>query len=375
MKNLFTLFALTLCLNLKAQFVTIPDANFVTWLQTNIPSAMNGNQIDTTSVAVITFTYLNIQNLGIVDLTGLQYFDSLTALNCHQNQLSFLPKLPSTLLSLTCSENQLTSMPVLPNTLVNLECDNNQLTILPPLPNTIRYLYCSFNQLTNLPVLPNALLHLFCNNNNLTSIPAIPNSTFYLNCSHNNLLSLPALPSGLWRLYCEYNQLNSLPILPSGLMILICSNNNILCLPILPQIQSEYTQGPGANSLAFDISSNPFTCLPNYIPAMDSVLLNYPLCEAGNINECPNAITGIHNQTKTVMALYPNPSNGSFTIELNSKDKKFIQIFDINGKVSLSQTIENGKVIIDGANLAPGIYNINIKGNNSVTNNKLVIVK
>jgi Secretion system C-terminal sorting domain len=45
------------------------------------------------------------------------------------------------------------------------------------------------------------------------------------------------------------------------------------------------------------------------------------------------------------------------------------------GNVVLSQTIENGKASIDANHLAAGIYNINIKGNTSVTNKKLVIVK
>ena len=75
------------------------------------------------------------------------------------------------------------------------------------------------------------------------------------------------------------------------------------------------------------------------------------------------------------MSLYPYPTNGTFTIELNSKEKQSVQIFDITGNVVLSQTIENGKVTIDANHLASGIYNINIKGTNSVTNKKLVIVK
>jgi uncharacterized repeat protein (TIGR01451 family) len=85
--------------------------------------------------------------------------------------------------------------------------------------------------------------------------------------------------------------------------------------------------------------------------------------------------TGLKKQTETVMNLYPNPSNGNFTIELNTKEKQTLQVFDITGNVVLSQTIENGKTIIDGSHLASGIYNINIKGNNSVANKKLVIVK
>ncbi len=397
MKNLFIILALTFCLtNLKAQFVTIPNANFVSWLQTNVPSAMNGNQMDTTNVAVTTHTYINVQNLGITNLTGVQYFDSLKALDCTNNQLSFLPSLPSRLLSLTCSQNQLTSIPSLPNVLGYVDCSNNQLTTISLLPNTIKYLYCSYNQLSNLPTLPTSLLDLRCYNNLLTSIPSIPSGTNYLycfynnltglpalpagllqlNCSYNQLNSLPVLPSGLSHLICSYNHLNSLPVLPSGLEFLICSHNNITCLPFLPPIQSEYYYSPGGPPVIdFDIKNNPFTCLPNYVPAMDTTLLNYPLCSAGNINGCPVTTTGLYEQTQTFMNVYPNPSNGSFTIELNNNQKQSIQLSDITGSVVLSQYMENGKTIIDVNHIAVGIYNITIKGSNSVSNKKLVIVK
>ena len=81
-----------------------------------------------------------------------------------------------------------------------------------------------------------------------------------------------------------------------------------------------------------------------------------------------------HNNTM-FSNLYPNPSTGNFTIELNTKEKQSIQVFDITGNVVISQTIENGKVIIDANHLASGIYNVNIKGSNSVANKKLVIIK
>ena len=38
-----------------------------------------------------------------------------------------------------------------------------------------------------------------------------------------------------------------------------------------------------------NIANNPFTCLPNYIPVMDSITLLYPLCVQGNANGCPPA--------------------------------------------------------------------------------------
>lgn len=61
MKKIHFLFLFIVCLqSIKAQFVTIPDANFVNWLQGNVPSAMIGNQMDTTSLAVTSRTFVDV---------------------------------------------------------------------------------------------------------------------------------------------------------------------------------------------------------------------------------------------------------------------------------------------------------------------------
>ena len=85
--------------------------------------------------------------------------------------------------------------------------------------------------------------------------------------------------------------------------------------------------------------------------------------------------TGLNGIKETIATLFPNPTSGSFTIELNTKEKQLIQILDITGNIVLSQTIENGNGIIDASYLASGIYNISIKGSAGITNKKLVIVK
>jgi uncharacterized repeat protein (TIGR01451 family) len=221
MKKLFTLFALLLCLtNLKAQFVTVPDANFVTWLQANVPSAMSGNQMDTTDVSVTTYSTISFSNIGITDITGVQYFDSCKTLSC------------------------------------------------------------AYNQLTTIPALPPKLTFFYCPGNQITSIPSLPKNIKYINCSNNLLSNLPNLPNSLIALYCQNNFLSNLPILPLSIVTLFCQNNNINCFAPFNLITN------------FDISNNPFTCLPNYIPAMNAGTLNYPLCAAGNTNGC-NLTEGI----------------------------------------------------------------------------------
>ena len=156
MKKLILLF-LVLVLKFapaKAQWVTIPDPNFITYLQANYPICMNGNQMDTTCAELVNATTLNVNNSNISNLFGVRYFDNLLTLSCNSNQLNSLPALPNSLTSLSCSNNQLSSLPTLPNSLISLGCYSNQLSSLPTLPNSLTSCVCSINQLSSLPALP-----------------------------------------------------------------------------------------------------------------------------------------------------------------------------------------------------------------------------
>jgi type IX secretion system substrate protein len=66
--------------------------------------------------------------------------------------------------------------------------------------------------------------------------------------------------------------------------------------------------------------------------------------------------------------------HGTFIIETNSSEQQILHIYDINGKLVLTQSI-NGKTDIDARSLNEGIYNISIISDESVINKKLVIVK
>jgi hypothetical protein len=77
---------------------------------------------------------------------------------------------------------------------------------------------------------------------------------------------------------------------------------------------------------------------------------------------------------KEQVNIYPNPNNGSFVIEPNSNVKQTLQVYDVNGKLVLSQTI-NGKTTIDASTLNEGVYNISLQSNEGVANKRLVIVR
>lgn len=335
MKTKIIFFYLLVTLNFvsKAQtYVTISDANFVALLTTfYVPSAMNGNQMDTSSTAVTTLTSIDVSNSSIHNLNGIQYFSSLQVLNCQQNQLTSLPTLPSSLTTLDCDHNQLTILPVLPSSLSSLDCDQNQLTILPVLPNSLSFLSCAYNQLTSIPVLPYSLFQLNCNNNQLTSLPTLPNNLHYL--------------------YCNANQLTSLPTLGSSLSGFACDNNAISCFPTFP------------NSLIymgdFVIIPNPFTCLPNYVPAMDAATLLFPLCVTAdtinNIHGCPNSqgITGFIYKDNNTNCIKDTNDLGLMNIPLksyNSNNSLLYQTYSaINGIYNFPDTVGTYTVKIDTA--------------------------
>ena len=229
-----TVFFLSFLLSVKAQYVSIPDANFRTYLETNFPTCMQGGMMDTTCVCITNATIIDVHSKNISDLTGIQYFDRLEQLYCHDNILTYLPSLPNTLIKLDCVTNKLSSLPALPALLRELDCGENQLTFLPSLPISLIELICTNNQLQTLPTLPDLLKDLWCWDNQLTVLPALPNSMQALLCDSNHLKQLPNLPLSLILLVCRFNELTVLPNLPAALTSLLCSNNQLTALPYLP---------------------------------------------------------------------------------------------------------------------------------------------
>ncbi len=72
--------------------------------------------------------------------------------------------------------------------------------------------------------------------------------------------------------------------------------------------------------------------------------------------------------------IYPNPTNGNFVIEASGNATRTVQVYDVNGKLALSQII-NGKTNIDASSLNEGVYNINIISKEGIVNKRLVIVR
>jgi len=77
---------------------------------------------------------------------------------------------------------------------------------------------------------------------------------------------------------------------------------------------------------------------------------------------------------KNDITIYPNPSNGSFQVTVNNEQATEIKIYDIAGKLVLSQSI-NGNATIHANTLNEGIYTISISNSEDKANKKLVIIR
>lgn len=265
---LFLAFSLT---KIQAQTITITDANFAAWLQFTYPTCMNGNQLDITCPAVTSDTLIDISNLSIGNINGIESFTNLKELYCNNNNLSSTPPLPQSLLKFECRQNQLTSVPMLPNSMVLFDCSFNNISSLPSLPNTLATLKCYDNNMTSLPALPTLLKVLHCGGNPMNTLPALPQLLEELDCQGLGLQDLPSLPFTLKILACPYNELTVLPTLPNSLVKLHAFNNQIGALPTLPNTLEN-----------MNVSSNNLVTLPA-LPAS----LTYINCQSNEMTSVP----------------------------------------------------------------------------------------
>jgi uncharacterized repeat protein (TIGR01451 family) len=176
----FYLLAMFAFVNLNAQIITIPDANFKNAL-VNTPCVIlfgevigdadtnNDGEIQQSEAAAI--TALDVGNQNIASLSGIEYFTSLTGLDCSNNQLTALDvSAVANMVNLNCSHNLLTSLAANFN---DQMFDDNSLD-------------CSYNSFTSLTLPNDDFFSVSCNYNQLTQIDMpTGGSVHYLNLSGN----------------------------------------------------------------------------------------------------------------------------------------------------------------------------------------------
>ncbi|MBO4579439.1 MAG: S-layer homology domain-containing protein [Clostridiales bacterium] len=235
---------------------TFPDENFRNW----VLSQDYGQDGKLTEAEIADVTSIDVYDKNISNLKGIEFFISLTELDCGDNQLSSLDVSENTALTcLYCNYNELTSLDVSKNTaLTQLYCHDNQLISLDVSKNTVlkdfechknilnslnvsnnvalKRLCCDYNNLTSLDVsCNNTLEELHCNDNQLTDLDVSKNTALKdLNCSSNQLTNLDVSKNtALKNLNCSSNQLTSLDVSCNNtLEVLHCNDNQLTDLDV-----------------------------------------------------------------------------------------------------------------------------------------------
>lgn len=199
--------------------VELKDAAFVTALKNQFPQVIDENNNLIIVQANLISGPIAFNNSGLSDISGIEYFINITALDVSNNNLTVIPSIVTLtkLEQLTCSNNQLTQLPDLNvfNNLKYINCNYNKITSLPVLTNLTRLeqLLASNNQLSSLSEFykPSLLIVLEVNNNQLVSIPDL--STFSsltsLNLTHNQLTFTVLKPTSnhpLFNLFAVFPQ-------------------------------------------------------------------------------------------------------------------------------------------------------------------------
>ena len=256
----------------------------------------------------------------------------------------------TTLTELYCGNNYLTSLDIAANTdLMSLECANNLLTSLDVTANSdLTNLNCVNNLLSSLDVTANtALTHLDCNHNQLTSLDLTANPTLkYLHCSYNLLtsLDLSANPA-LFNLYCPYNQLTSLNVQ---------NGNNI-------------------NFTNFNATNNPnLTCIE--VDNEEWSTENWTHIDAGAIFS-ENCQSGFNQPSaETAFRIFPNPSDGNFTISCGSMKNSQLIVTNILGEIIYSANMNTDNAEINFTSEPKGIYFFQLLSNSNVLRTGKIII-
>jgi subtilisin-like proprotein convertase family protein len=151
----------------------------------------------------------------------------------------------------------------------------------------------------------------------------------------------------------------------------VCINTPVFTLTGATPAGGVYT-GTGVTANQFDPSVagyGVFTILYTYTDANG--------CSNSNQQPITVGCAGIDDVENVSLAIYPNPSNGIFTITTTGQVVEKVNIFDAAGR--LVQIIENSSKLVEiPVNLstyAEGVYTLEIKTNNSTSRERLVLAK
>ena len=309
--------------------VNIPDVNFKSALVNNTAiNTNNDGEIQCSEAAAYTQA-LNVSGLGISDLTGLEAFTNIFAVNVNYNDFTSIDISANVALTeLSCAflNNSIPTIDLSSNTiLAGLDLRSSGINSIDlSVQTNLQNAFLDGNNLTSLDVTNNPqLIELGVNDNDITTIDLSQNlnlQVFYcLNNSIGGNLDLSAHAS---------------------LYYLIVQNNLLTGLNI--------ANGNNSNFTAFNTISNPFlTC----IQVDDAAWSTTNWTNVDNIvSFSENCLTvGVDEAESKAFEMFPNPTTGT----LHFSEAIAGQLLDVTGKILIQ--FPNTRTL-DLSSLAEGVY-------------------
>lgn len=288
----------------------IPDAKFEELLiNAGYDVAPINGSVPTYKISTV--KYLNFNDSGVADLTGLQDFAALENFSCSNIYGTSVIKLTSVdfsknkaLKSLDISFNKISTLDVSKNTaLENLKMSSNLISNIDVSNNTaLKLLFCDRNPLSALDVTKNtaltdlsfgvditaidiskntALINVYAQNGKLTSLDVSKNTSLeilwvsdnqlttldiskntalvHLMCQNNTLTTLDLnTNTALTGIVCSYNKLTSLDVSKcTELLRLDCRNNTLMSLDVSKNVKLVGLNLSYNNLTTLDLSKNP----------------------------------------------------------------------------------------------------------------------
>jgi len=359
MKKLSLTLLTLLTLGANAQNVTIPDANFKSYLVGNANINLNHDTEIQINEAISYTGTIKCSNKNISDLTGIESFKLLTKLDCSNNDLVSLNTSSNLALTsilcdnnkitnldfssnvilkqLWCGQNKLVTLNVSSNSFLNeLWCHNNLLTNLDVTSNVnLKNLYCNFNQLGTLDISNNtSLIGLTCSHNKLTSLDISSNTALTsILCNNNKITSLDVSSNtNLVQLNCNHNQLGTLNVSSNtNLLELYCNINELLNLDVSSNTKLKKIHCQFNLITNLDISSN--TVLKElYVQNNQLVTLN--IANSNNVN------FSVFDATDNLNLVCIQIDGGGFTPPTNNWYKDVAANYNENCTLGLQEDLD-----------------------------------
>lgn len=341
--------------------VPIPDANFKAYLVGNTAINTNGDtEIQCVEASAFNGT-INCSNLSISDLTGIEFFTSLTILDCSDNSLTFLDVTNNEFLeSLTAENNSITTVDIsncTNITTVNIQ-NNNVSNFIKGTNIVFGSFYATNNSFTSIDLSDLPSLHtISVQNCSLTSINVSNTANLaYLYISNNSLTTIDLSTNvNLESLTCVSNQFDSFDFSSMPYFgEFIGTSNQLTSLNI--------ANGNNANIATnyFKIDNNPnLNCVQVDNETYSNT--NWTIIDPSTNFSTNCSLGTAENFSTTKISIYPNPSKSQILIQSNLELLN-ITVKNISGQIFIKSTHSK----IDLSSLASGIFLVEVETENGI---------